>query len=143
MRILERLCSVREGWLFLLLIFVPLLVVCIYILFPGSGHRTAGPDVAHRFVDGIVDHSGALLVCVVVGGPVSVNTKAGGLPGGIDVGTQEDKLPSVLFLLLPDHPLESFVGILAAGIFHTVGGDNKEGLFRSVLFPGVLVDIAM
>ena len=76
---------------------------------------------------------------MIIGGAVGLDAKAFGLASRVNVGTQEQKLPAVLGLFVLDHLAHPVIGILAAGIFQAVGGDDEQRLFRSVFGSGVLV----
>ena len=70
---------------------------------------------------------------------VGFDAKAPGFLGGVNIGTQEQKLPAVLLFLVSDHLPHLFIRVLMAGIFHAVGGDDKQRLLRSILGPGILM----
>ena len=70
-----------------------------------------------------------------------MNTEAGGLCDSVDIGAEEEKFPVVFFLLALDHAAHFFEAVRAAGIFHAVGCDDKDGLLRDILIPGVFVYI--
>ena len=96
----------------------------------------------HRLTDGFVDHRRALAVRMIVRGALRANSEPSGFLGSVDIGAQEQEFPAVLLLLTLNHGSNSVVAVAAAGIFHTVGSDDEEGLLRPVFLPGVLVDVA-
>ena len=82
------------------------------------------------------------MVTVVRDRAVGGYAEMAGRLDGIDVGSEEKKLPSVFFFLPLHHPLHPVVGIAAARILQAVGRDHEDRLLRPVLLPGVLMDIA-
>ena len=60
----------------------------------------------------------------------------------VDVGAQKEELPAILLFLPPDHLAHLTGGIAVAGIFHAVGGDDKKGVLRHILRPGIFVDVS-
>ena len=73
--------------------------------------------------------------------PVRVDAKASGYRDGVNIGAQEQELPVIFLLLALDEPADIIIGITPAGILITVCGNDKDGLFRAVLLPRVLMDI--
>ena len=55
----------------------------------------------------------------------------------VDVCAEEDEFPAVFLLLAFDHLFHMFGGVLVAGIFVAVGGDDEDGLFGAVFFAGL------
>ena len=105
--------------------FSALLYVLVYPLFPVGAERFTGTDRAYRFADDIVIQRSSFLVALVVHGPVGADAETFSLSCGVDVGTQEEELPAVLFLLLLDHLAHLFVVVALAGVFVAVGGDDE------------------
>ena len=60
------------------------------------------------------------------------------LRSGIDVGAQKQKFPAVLLLLPLNHPVHLFIVIAFAGIFVSVGNDDKHRLIWYIFLPSVL-----
>ena len=58
------------------------------------------------------------------------------------VCAEEQKLPAVTRLLPFDHLFDPFAVIATAGVFHTVGRDDKERVLGYILGSCVLVDVA-
>ena len=68
-----------------------------------------------------------------------MDTEPGCLSDRVNIGAEKKKLP-VVFLLLPlNHLLYLFIGVSAAGIFHSVRCDDKNGFFRNIFGTGVLM----
>ena len=96
-----------------------------------------GGGTAHR----LVVEASALAVAMVVHGSFGSNSQTAGCLHSIDVGPQEEELPSIFLLLMTDHLLYLVHGIAAAGVLHAVSGDDEERVLRDVLAPSVLVDV--
>ena len=60
----------------------------------------------------------------------------------INVSSNKDKLPAILFLLALYHLLNLIIGILPAGILHSVRSDYKDGLFRPFFRSCILMNVA-
>ena len=79
---------------------------------------------------------------MVICGSRLINSKSLGLSSSIDVGPQEDKFPAKLLLLPFNHSMDLIVSVVAAGIFHAIGGDDEQGLIRHILAPSIFMDVA-
>ena len=108
----------------------------------GFRDRLASADTAGRLTDRLINNGCANTIGMIVSCPICINTEASCLSGCIDIGAQKDKRPTVLFLLPLNHGFEPFVGVLAAGILHTVSSNHKQGLLGAILLTGMLMDIS-
>ena len=104
--------------------------------------RCAAPDGGHSPAHYLVVEAGALAVAVVVHRPVGGDAQMARRFHRVDVGAQKEEFPAILLLLALDHLFDPLGRVAAAGVLHAVGGDNKQGVLRHVLRPGVLVDVA-
>ena len=59
----------------------------------------------------------------------------------VDVGPQKKKFPAVFFRPEPNHFPDLPGRIASAGVFHTIGDNDKKGMFRHVLRPGISMDV--
>lgn len=109
---------------------------------PSGAERSGRADGADRFTDHVIVERRAHLVAFVIHRTFGADAEAGGFLRRVDVRAEEQKLPAVFCLLPLDHPLHCLVAVAAAGVFIAVGGDDEQRLFRHILPPGVLVDIA-
>ena len=60
----------------------------------------------------------------------------------VNIGTKEQKLPTVFCFLPLDHLLHPVAAVKPARILHSVRGDNKQRMLRDILRSGILMDIA-
>ena len=117
-------------------------VVGVHVLFPATFVDTVIADVAHQAAFRHVHSFYAFAVVYEVCCAAFVNTE---IPGGfdsVDICTEEDEFPAVLFFLALDHFLDPFGGVLVAGVFVAVGSDDEDCLFGAVFIAGVLVYVS-
>ena len=117
-------------------------VVGVHVLFPATFVDTVIADVAHQAAFRHVHSFYAFAVVYEVCCAAFVNTE---IPGGfdsVDICTEEDEFPAVLFFLALDHFLNPFGGVLVAGVFVAVGSDDEDCLFGAVFIAGVLVYVS-
>ena len=104
--------------------------------------RSTCADAADGIAHGAIASLHALLGLAIVGGALAADADAFGSFDGVDIGSKEDKLPSIALLLALDHILDTSRRIVVAVVFHTVGGDEKDGMLGHILGAGVFVDVA-
>ena len=82
------------------------------------------------------------MVRVVVDRSVCTNSEMPCRLNRVDVCTEEQKLPAILFLLTLNHFLDLLAVITAACILHAVRCDDEQSMFRDIFISCVLVDIS-
>ena len=82
------------------------------------------------------------MVRVVVDRSVCTNSEMPCRLNCVDVCTEEQKLPAILFLLTLNHFLDLLAVITAACILHAVRCDDEQSMFRDIFISCVLVDIS-
>ena len=60
----------------------------------------------------------------------------------VDIGAEKQEFPSESFLLATDHVPDLFDPVSAAGVFHAVGGNDKERMRGHIFRIGKFVKIA-
>lgn len=120
--------------------FLPFAEVLLDGILPVFVQGGAAPDGGHCLAQHLVVEACALAVAVVVHRTVRGNAQMACRLHRIHVGSQEKKLPAVLFLLPPDHFPYPLGRVVATGILHAVSGDDEESVLRHIFRPGVLVD---
>lgn len=81
------------------------------------------------------------MIAVVIRGTIRGDPETSGGFDCVYVGTQEEEFPAVSFLLPFHHLLHPVVGILVARVFHPVRRDHKDRFLRTILLPGIFVNI--
>ena len=120
----------------------PAFVILLNRAFPVRAERRAAADTADRLAERLVIQLYADFIIVEIDGPVLPDAHAGGGFHRVDIGTEEQEFPAVLFLLPLHHCLDLIAGIPVGGILHPVRGDDEDGVLRHILFPGILMDVA-
>ena len=91
------------------------------------------PHFLYGTAHGSIRFFGAEAVGVVIHGAVFGNAEFLCRGGGIDIGTEENKFPAVFFFLQLDHGFYFFIGVAAAGVFISIGDDDKKDFIGAVL----------
>lgn len=118
--------------------------LCLFLLLPSilrRGERQSS-DLLDCFVQYFVVQGSSCFVTQICGGAVSVYAYASCGFYGIHVGAEEEKLPTVFFLLPLYHLFYFGVAVDAAGVFHAVCCDDEERFFGTIFVTGVFVDVA-
>ena len=89
-------------------------------------------DGAYRFADNFIVQRSAFFITFIIYRAVGTDAESLSFCCGINVGTQEQKLPAVFFLLPLDHLAHRFVVVALTGVLVAVGGDDKQCLFRYI-----------
>lgn len=119
--------------LFDLLSSFPVLEILLNPAFPACAQRCgAGSHMGDGLGDDLIAQLCRGMVCVVIHCPVCTDAKPLSRSNGVDVGTQEEKLPAHLLLPLYQRA-ELFIGKLPAGVLHAVRCDDKQDLVRLLL----------
>ena len=119
----------------------PVCVVGVNAPLPVSIQRPAAADGADRLADDVIVERGAGAVTAIVGGAARVDAERVRRLYGVDIRAEEQKLPAVFCLFLFDHLPDVRNAVAAAGVFHSVGRDDEQRVFRHVLRPRVFVDV--
>jgi len=82
------------------------------------------------------------MVRVVVDRSICTNSEMPCRFNCVDVCTEEQKLPAILFLLTLNHFLDLIAIITAACILHAIRCDDEQRVFRHILNSCVLMDIS-
>ena len=118
------------------------MIILFDFFLPVGAQRRIAADGGDRLAKNLIVQPGAITVAVVVHSPLRCDPHAAGGFHRVYVGPQEEKLPPVLLCMPADHALHPFRGIAPAGIFHPIRGDDKQGVFRDIFRPGILVDVS-
>ena len=143
----KRVTTFREQiltWPFPPLPLMPLFEVGLDFLFPicPDGCRAVClPHPADRFADHMVVDRHALCVILEPHSPVGRDAEAGSFLHGVHVGTEEQEFPAVPFFFPLDHPADLLVAEPLAGVFQSVGGDDKDDLFGTFVFRQMALDV--
>ena len=82
------------------------------------------------------------LVAHIIHRPLRSYSKASCLHDSIDICSDEDEFPAILFLLALNHLLYHLIAVIPAGVLHSVCDYHEQCLLRHILFSCILVDIA-
>ena len=119
-----------------------LFVVLVYTLFPVCAQRGTAPDRADCFADHLIIQRSSFAITLIVDCTICADSELTCGLYCVNIGTEEQKLPTVFCLLSLDHLLHFFAVVPAAGIFHSVRSDYKHGVFRHILRSCVLMNIS-
>ena len=118
------------------------LVVIVNGLFPAGVQRRTASDGADSLSQRLIVELGSSAVGVIVHGAVFADAEILCRLHGIDVGSQEQEFPTVLFLLALNHLFDLLAVVMMACVLHAVCRDDEQGMLRHIFGPRVLMDVA-
>lgn len=83
---------------------------------PVRGDRRRGADLTDRLCNGVIEDFCSLPIGAVVYCPVRADSETGGIPLGVDIRREEEKLPAGLYFFVFDHAPDPRGVIRAAGV---------------------------
>ena len=98
------------------------------------GNVVFGPFFVYRDCTSADGYAAA--VAAVVDGTIRADAEVLGGLHRVNVGTQKQELPAVFGLLPFNHPLYRVAGVVMAGVFHAVGGDDEQRAVGHILRTG-------
>ena len=132
--------GIIQNSVFTLLLFAALIVL-LNIFFPCSTYGSSAAKGSDCFVETFVVDRSTCRIAAVVCSMVSIDTYMPSGFNGIDVGAEEQKFPTIFFLLGLNHGTHLFNAVVTACIFHPVRCDNKHCVLRNILGSGIFVDV--
>lgn len=125
-----------------IILFSSTLIIGIYFLRPIRTKWSTCSYIANRFCNRLIEDMCAFTVRVIVYRSVFANTIASCSFNSINICTDEQKLPSVLFFLPLNHFLNLLTCITVACVLLSVSCDNEHRVLRHVLVTGIFVNVS-
>ena len=120
---------------------LPGLIVRFNWRFPIGTHRSSASHACNRAADHFIVQPCPHAVGVVIDRAVFTNTEVLRRLDGVNIGTEEEKFPTIFALLMLDHLLNTSAIIATARIFHSIRRDDEQGVRRNIFLSRIPVDV--